>query len=229
MKSRAKQESLDAAAARDLEQLAASMPFKRIVASLRRDSNDYELLWHYCQMFGLGDMEWLQRVVKTWDGVSPLPAPKSNRRAEEYDKNVWSGSFLPPGQGRKGSDAENPYAYQMHMLKGSPRLAWKRTIYSDPLGDDWFTLKVRITSNLTQEDIASLAGNTLSMANMGRPKSTKPSFRSLAFRALADMSPDCTIYRLAQKLQKQFESQGLLLSNSSAKAHVRAWKQERVK
>jgi hypothetical protein len=218
----AKQDALEAiAATMDLERLRESNSFESAVKNLRRYRDDHEWFSHVFETFKLGDGKWLQRVIKVWNGAAPLPLPEAHSQKVDREGTCRLWSNIP------NAGIGEPYLHQSYMLKGSPRLSWERTVHRDALGEEWLTLRVRITPDLTQKRIAALAKNSLAAA-LKAEMYTKPSLRPVAFGILSTMPQQWTIYRLAQRLQKQFEQQGLTLSSSAAKAHVRAWRNKQA-
>lgn len=160
--------------------------------------------WELCHRFNLTDLDWVSYVVHTWAGKGPLPSPdnpilEKGRRHKHRDSCITQGFY----QGNRFGNGYGLHGFVSETADGSPRL-WRQKLYQrDELGAEWLTLRIRLTPDLSAEEVATWVKQSL---RKRKQTSKKPSMEPIAMRFLESdpKNKRKTIWALSNILMNNF-------------------------
>ena len=206
---------------RELSELSNNQDFRKAILHQQKRLENWNFI-DICERFNLTDLEWVAYLVKHWDSESPLPRPndlavEKSRTKIKKDSHkmhgMYTGNRFSTLYGFSGAEVETP--------EGSPRLWWQKIYQRDELGATWFTMRIRITPELTIKEMCECATEDLRKRRRSLNTSNKPSIEPLALSFLEGnpQNKKETIWKLSSSLMKEFD-----LERSAAKAYARKYK-----
>jgi len=213
----------------DLRRLQNNERFKEAVLKAKGDVMATQEL---CYDFLIGDTDWIQHVIRHWDGEGPLPRTDSDEiyRSPIFRKPSNGASFNPIILGYYDGNffarLEGFYGGTDTYFDGSPMLRRQSLFQRNKSGDTWVTLRIRLTNDLPQDEVNTWIHDQIFKARKAR----RPNSNDLVLSMLDEFFPrgrKLTVYSVSQyiteDLKPKLDQRGLSVSMSTAKIIAREW------